>query len=463
MEIRIQLPQTSYVTGEEIQVDVTVRNTGSEAVTLPLLNDPYGPQPYFVISGPSFPKPHRFYWGGKPPSGSQPPRQTRSIAPGQALSSRLSLPPNLVFRNPGAHELYATYEWNGTVFESNRVTVTMEAPGPPLFRVVGRTPLSSEVSIQALSVNGSGLYLATFIEDRPDIGETEFGGITRLATIDAGATDFFAPWCQTAQAGVIGPRFGWRTGNAITVAGFRKLPQRLDLPFTPRIYGPSLMGANGDIDLLVTSDAGTKLSLLRFPNVAYNQQPPPARLVWTSGVQTPISNLAATINPSGARFAVLRQGGAISLVTWDDSGPHIQPPLPFDGNPVDAVAPALHASMSGVVRASVLTADPANPRRVSLTEFTWRPNAAPETKAGAPFDLPSGIHSGTVAYSMSAVESPRRDWFFVLDDHRVESSLSGGKARPTKRVVSLPPQLLVMSQVTYCMAYYEKPLLVTIQ
>ena len=261
---------------------------------------------------------------------------------------------------------------------------------------------------------------------------------------------------------LIGPRFGWRTGNAITVAGFRKLPQRVELPFTPKIHGPSLMSANGDIDLLVTDGSGTRLALVRFPNVGYNQQPPRALLVWNREIAVPISDLASTINPSGARFAVLRQGNAISLVTWDDSGPKIEQAA-VEGKPLPAVAPALHASLSGVVRASILTAAADNDRKVALTEFTWKTGAVVEAKQGNAFELPSGIRSGTVAYSMSAVESPRRDWFFVLADQRVQSSQSGGKARPTKRAVPLPPQLLVMSHFTYCIGVFEKPQLILIQ
>ena len=83
-------------------------------------------------------------------------------------------------------------------------------------------------------------------------------------------------------------------------------------------------------------------------------------------------------------------------------------------------------------------------------------------KTGGPFELPAGIRSGTVAYSMSAVESPRRDWFFVLEDGRVQSNMSG-KARPTTRAVSLPPQLVVMRKFTYCIAVHETPQLILIQ
>ena len=186
-------------------------------------------------------------------------------------------------------------------------------------------------------------------------------------------------------------------------------------------------------------------------------------MVWNREIAEPISDLASTINPSGARFAVLRQGNAISLVTWDDSGPKIEQAPPVEGKPLAAVAPALHASVSGVVRASILTAAADDDRKVALTEFTWRTGAAVEAKQGNAFELPSGIRSGTVAYSMSAVESPRRDWFFVLEDQRVQSSQSGGKARPTKRAVPLPPQLLVMSHFTYCIGVFEKPQLILIQ
>jgi hypothetical protein len=313
------------------------------------------------------------------------------------------------------------------------------------------------VGIQALSVNGQALYLASFSEDRPDLGETSFDGISRLTSLDPGATDFFSPWCQTAELGVIGPRFGWRTGNAITVAGFRKLPQRLEMAFTPRIHGPSLMGANGDIDLLVTDAAGTRLALVRFPNVNYDQPPAPARLMWEKNVQDPITDLTSTINPKGARFAVLRQGNSIRLLTWDDNAPKLEPPVAVEGKPVTAVGPALHLSVSGVIRASILTADPANARKVAITEITWQGGGPPHVKTEPSFELQSGIRSGTIAYSMSAVESPRREWFFVLDSHRVQNSHSEGKAYITKRVVLLPPQLLVMSHVTYDLEVHKKP------
>jgi hypothetical protein len=457
VEIRIQSPRTSYNIGEAIRVEVALRNTASEPVPLPRLTDPYGPQPYFVIQGPSFRKPYRFHWRGKAPAGSHPPLDLGDVAPGQYLTETLTLPSTLALFEPGAHELYATYEWSGTVVESNRISFKMEALGPPVFRVVGRTPLFSEVGIQALSVNGQALYLASFSEDRPDQGETSFDGVSQLTSIEPGATDFFAPWCQTAEIGVIGPRFGWRTGNAITVAGFRKLPQRLEMAFTPRIHGPSLMGANGDIDLLVTDAAGTMLALVRFPNVNYDQSPAPARLVWEKNVQAPITDFTSTINPKGARFAVLRQGNSVRLLTWDDNGPKLEPPMAVEGKPVTAVGPALHLSVSGVVRASILTADPANARKVAITEITWQGGGPPQAKTEPSFELQSGIRSGTIAYSMSAVESPRREWFFVLDSHRVQNSHSEGKAYITKRVVLLPPQLLVMSHVTYDLEVHKKP------
>jgi hypothetical protein len=129
--------------------------------------------------------------------------------------------------------------------------------------------------------------------------------------------------------------------------------------------------------------------------------------------------------------------------------------------PIDAVAPALHATVSGAVRVSVLTADPANPRKVTLTEFTWKAGAAPQSKKGDGFDIAAPIRSGTVAYSMSAVETPRRDWFFVLEDGRVQSSRNP-KARKTTRQVPLPPQLLVMSQFSYCIGFFEHPRLISI-
>ncbi|MGH9592256.1 MAG: hypothetical protein ACRD5L_04140 [Bryobacteraceae bacterium] len=213
----------------------------------------------------------------------------------------------------------------------------------------------------------------------------------------------------------------------------------------------------------VTDPAGSRLALVRFPAFGYNQQPPPARIVWTMQVPDTVADLASTINPSGAHFAVLRHANSVSLATWDDSGPKIQPAVQFPGKAVDAVAPAVHASVSGVVRASILTTDAPNERKFTLTEFTWRPGAPPATKAGAPFDVAGRIRSGTIAYSMAAVEAPRREWYLVLEDRKVQSSRSGGKAVQTKRLISVPPQLLAMSEITYILELAKKPQLSTIQ
>ena len=178
-------------------------------------------------------------------------------------------------------------EWHGRRIESD----PLKRRGAWISSVPDRRPNSPvfQVGIQALSVNGAALYLADFREVRPDLGEISFNGLSLLTSVDPGASDFFAPWCQTAEPGFIGPRFGWRNGNAITVAGFHKLPQRIELPFTPRVHGPSIMGANGDIELLVTDEKGTRLALLRFPNVSYDQPPGPAQLLWTKKFPSPFS------------------------------------------------------------------------------------------------------------------------------------------------------------------------------
>ena len=152
MEIKIQSSQPSIIHGEGLQIELTLRNTGAEAVALPALDDPSALQPYFQVRGPSFPAPYRFHWRGKPPKAAPPVDEMIKLAPGASTQAVLGLPASLAFATPGAHELFAAYEWRGAVVESNRITVKVEAPAAPLFRVVGRTPLRSEVGIQALSV-----------------------------------------------------------------------------------------------------------------------------------------------------------------------------------------------------------------------------------------------------------------------------------------------------------------------
>ncbi len=468
MEIRIRLPKKTMMIGEEAPVEVELVNVSSTPVTVPVLNDPYARQPYFVISGGALEKPQRFHWRGSEPRGVDPPRDTATLAPRQSLHGVLNLPISMPVTQEGEYQLYATYEFSGTTAESNHVSLKIMSPGFTVFRVVGQTPLRSLLGIQSLAVGGSTLYLASFVETRPEIGETEFTGISPIAELEPGATDFFSPWRQTAEPGPVTPRFGWRAGNRITVAGFRKLPQSVEMPFTPRIHPPSLMNAKGDIDVLVTDPSGLEIALVRFPQTQYNVTPPPAAVVWKHTVKAPVSALTASINPTGEKAAVVRQGSSVSLMRWTDAGPSFEGAATVEGTPVAQVAPAIHITGSGVIRASILTKvdDTGAAGHLALSEFRWAPHSPGTPAVGAksaPFELPAPIRSGSVAYSMSAVESPQREWFFVLTNGRVFNSRTAGKARTTKLVVPEPPQLVIMSAAQYCIVVAEKPRLVMLE
>lgn len=461
MKISIQTPApqpTVVVDGESIPVELTLSNEGNTSLTLPELDDPSASLVHFVLSGPSFRKPNRFHFSGaEPDAAGAAGGAVVDIVPGQSIKAMLALPNTLALPKSGLHELHATYAAGGTVVRSNMVRLKVAATGPAVFRVVGRTPPKSEVGIQALAVHDQTMYLATFHEERPDLGETRFFGFNRLATTGAGATDFFAPWCQAAEAGEAGPRFGWRQGNAITVAGYHKQPQRLDVGFAPRVHGPSLMAKNGDIDVLVTDEGRGRLLLLRFPHVGYDQTPPAALVVWTADLPEKVVDLVGTMNPEGTHRALLRHASSVRLISWDDRGPKFEAALSVPGLPVAGVGPALHLSQSGIARASVLTAEPAQPRKVSLTEIVWPSDGVPQVLTAPPIDLTSPVHLGTVAYSMASVESPRREWVFVLDSHRVQTSQSEGKARVTKRQIPTPPVVLVMKDVAYDLEIRNRP------
>jgi hypothetical protein len=66
VEIHIETPEATVVQGENLRVDLTLRNTSAETLTMPALDDTNAPQPVFVLSGPSFAKPLRFRWHGGP-------------------------------------------------------------------------------------------------------------------------------------------------------------------------------------------------------------------------------------------------------------------------------------------------------------------------------------------------------------------------------------------------------------
>lgn len=472
VEIKIHLPQQKMTIGEQPAVDVELVNNGAVPLTVPALNDPYAPEPHFVLSGGGLTEPQRFHWSGRAPRGTteHAPRETATIAPGESLRGQLHLPPTLPVQQEGEYTLYAMYTQNGETAESNHARLQVSAARYAVMRLVGRTPMESLLGIQALAVNGSTMLLANFSEVRPEIGETKFDGVTTLFEVPPEATDHFAPWCQTAELGPVTPRFGWRTGKRVTVAGFGKLPQALELPLmAPHVYGPSLMNAKGDIDVFATEADGKTIALLHFPQAAYNVQPPAASVAWTEPIaEQPVTAMKASINPAGQKAAVLvRQGPVASLLQWDEHGPVVGPPVRLDGTPVPQVAPAFHIAASGAMRATILLRPSGSSENgpVILMELRWPAggNGMPAISKSAPITLPTAIKSGSVAYSMSAIETPRREWFFILADGKVLSSRMQGKAKATKLQIPEPPQLAIMSAAAYCLVVADKPKLTMLQ
>jgi hypothetical protein len=86
MKLELNLPRELYLTGEKVNVDVRLTNTGQASVSAPLLDRLDASQPVYVLRGPSYPSGVSFNRrGDSPVSASQQP--TDPLGPGETFET----------------------------------------------------------------------------------------------------------------------------------------------------------------------------------------------------------------------------------------------------------------------------------------------------------------------------------------------------------------------------------------
>ena len=454
MKLELELPDRRYLLRELMRMKVTLRNTGTEALTVPKLADTANDRPVYVVEGPSFREPFIFRASSTPPRPpTAPPREpsTQVLAPNEHGELAFDIGRMVPFTTPGVHTLRARLEWNGSVVESNTLRFEMARGRTLSARLMLDDGFQrpSPMRAQLLVDDGQArvLMVAFFSEVAPDYAGAKLGYMLRVATVDASADESLPPWTNYPRGDTFILRYGWRSPAAITIEGARP-DQRVQAASNagPLRVQPSLMTRDGVVEAFQTTPEGA--ALWRF-----EAAPAPARQLWQVPLKQPLAARAGRGRPPhGERPAavfVSRTDTGLELTLVESEGQRAatrKVELRLARMLPDS-EPALHIDEQGRVHVALVVAADNGLRRVRCVQVIWPARSGNGVVENGPErTLPVAAMAAAAAFDTSG--GKRLDWIARLPDGRLCVG-STKELDPAGAVPPLPLQLLVQGERSY--------------
>ncbi len=137
-------------------------------------------------------------------------------------------------------------------------------------------------------------YSFSFIETRPDIGETKIRGPILRTSVDANATDVGVPWRNTPFYDELIQWIVWREGRAVMAISNTGQRASLELPEEPAtLVMPPLKTKGGPVEVLALSNTKKELTLVRFTPAGL------AQLGWSAPLPAVPSVVTTALGPVG--------------------------------------------------------------------------------------------------------------------------------------------------------------------
>ena len=228
MKLELTLPRDLYLTGEKVDVDIELTNTGKTAVDAPTLATKGNTQPVYHLQGPAYPNGVSFNFHDIHPVSEEtraPAAEpaTHRLEAGATMATGFGLTSIKPITEPGEYTLSAKIDAEG-----------WSAQAPPVkFRVEKARFLESSLGVDVnpnsartmravwIAESGGGRMLGeTFLyEKRPDLGEVIVTGTRIISKIGARSTNPFVPWTNYDR--ISAPKFwhGWRDPSDACRAG----------------------------------------------------------------------------------------------------------------------------------------------------------------------------------------------------------------------------------------------------
>jgi hypothetical protein len=466
----LRFASSRVVAGEDLFLDLALKNHGAAAIELPDPESPLNWQPTFTVAGPG-PADHvtfdRLGVARGRPSRPLPDSAAVlvSIPPGGAWRGRICLGELARFGSPGRYVIGSRLAWGGVVLDADPVEVNV-APLRAVSAVVSLGATASdapEIAAAWLHRDGdeSAVFFAAF---EPRLAPFTGMGRLRVTRLASAAPSAAGLACPAAEQSLREDWFGWTAfceGPAIVAAPTNgDPPARLHLDFTPdAVLAPAIQHPGHDLDLFVTGrdPAGGLLALVRFGDGDFAADAA-GRVVWTLALPFVAAGGAVAVQPgTGSRLGhvVLVEAAAgrvrIHHAHIDGRGaPRRFETLTIDDADVLAdAAPALFAEPAGGVHVALIVTAAGDRARCRLVDLHFAPRyEAASIEALTPIDLPYPAVAARVGHCRREGGGRRRDWAIRSIDGAVHTASPSG-VRTARPASDAPLCLLVLERASY--------------
>ncbi len=473
MEIELGLPKSGFLAGEDLTLQVTVRNTGAAPVRLPDPFHSFNWQPTYTVRGPGHPAGKTFSFRSAvmtsaAPTGDEAKAPMIELAPGASASSGVPLHQWVPLGVAGRYTVSAHLAWKGLDASSQPVAFEIEQPVPAGLQLV-----VDEQGSRALWLHRGAtrsLLVEQHFQEReamPGVVRTHVQVVVAEAPL--AATTPFSPPSHAAAAEMLHFWRGYRDAAGL-VALAPEGPVRWPLPEDGLLVQEPFLLPGGELDAL--SVRGRSLSFARLPPAGG----PAPRELWTLSLEEPPLELvsAERIDRRGGRrlaFSSSVQGGVhLSLLELAATQP--APPQHVragEALPLPASRPALRLDPEGGARVALVYQRTA--RRlvglplslVTLLEAQFGPDGAP---AGPPVLTDLGEPPGVPVGAVAALPEPGGSiWAVLLADGRVWHSRAPQRPQRLPGAALLPLQLLLRGERAYLLVLPPQggPVLIALQ
>ncbi len=459
MEFELKLEKTRFILRESIKVEVVFRNTGRSPVQAPSPSDNRNKALRYTLSGPSFPSPFSFDYGGSNTLRMPGDPEMETLQPGEESSTPITIERYWKDWKVGKHTLRAALEGVG---EAKPLEFEILEPEVLSAQVLTDASARPSTFMRALFLARTGpgapptLYQAFFPEAEPDVETTPEGNIVEAGVADSRAKQVTGAWTNFDRSSVLFSRFGWSSPNGLV--GIQEFKGTAIVETGPNVrqVRPAIMNQQGDVFWL--GFAGRQASLWRIPRPGGQ---PPGR-VWTSELpfvpaasRFTVSSLASGSKQIAGFLA--QEGETVRAVLIGGDGTQISTILLAENAVLTANAePGLSIDDELTVRLSVLVSDPKDPKALRVVEWSRKATESEYSLRSSPaFTVPRQVEAAGVVYSSPGV-APRRDWLVLLSDGTIVTNRDPGRPRAIEGKAVVPLEFLPRPQMTYLLATHPK-------
>jgi hypothetical protein len=266
----IEPAQPEFLLQENINLNLEIRNQGSEAIAVPDPMQRTNSQPVYGLVSPGSVPPAKFSNWTRHGSGDEPPPpKTTTIEPGSAWTGRIPLNRIASLEEPGDYRIGSMLAYQGGSARAQERAFKLNRPDPVSLHIgQGERPFNVGQGLLVFlqrEAASTGLYAMGADETDPSNSELILQAARRRYTAGANATDVLCPWMNKPVFSEMLKFIVWREGRTLkTITDAEKQPSSFELPLEPdHLVRPPLRTAGGPIEVLAIQ--GRTLAMVSVP------------------------------------------------------------------------------------------------------------------------------------------------------------------------------------------------------